>query len=447
MSGSRPMVRNALRSRLARAVATNTGARVLAIVGLTAATIVVARVGGPSAVGAYALLRMLPGLVGVLCVTGLPGALAYFLAEPRRSTPGVWPTLLTIALGGALLGTAAWVVAAPLLTQVFFPHDSMAVIAAAGATVATQLALTVGKTSLQGLEDRRGGDVVIAAEELAFLPCYVVALAVGVHGTAALVAGLALADLVVAAGAWRRVRKLLGWRAFGAAREPRGWIGRADRRLGREVVAYGMRGQVGGVISLLNLRLDFAILGALAGPAVLGTYAVASKYAELLRLPGNALTWVYYPALAGMSPADAAHRARRLMLPALVGVCVAAVPLFLAAGPVMTLLYGSDFGPAAAPARVLVIGMLLGGAAGVATGFLYGRGHPGLNSAALGLGLVVTAVLDLVLIPSFGALGAAVASTCAYLVGDGLLILLLMRHSRSSRSPHAPSLADLEVSS
>ena len=36
----------------------------------------------------------------------------------------------------------------------------------------------------------------------------------------------------------------------------------------------------------------------MAGPAVLGAYAVASKYAELLRLPGTALTWVFYPRLA-----------------------------------------------------------------------------------------------------------------------------------------------------
>ena len=47
---------------------------------------------------------------------------------------------------------------------------------------------------------------------------------------------------------------------------------------------YGIRGQVGGMLSLVNLRLDVAILGALVGPGTLGVYAVASKYAELLRL-------------------------------------------------------------------------------------------------------------------------------------------------------------------
>ena len=89
----------------------------------------------------------------------------------------------------------------------------------------------------------------------------------------------------------------LHWRRLGLSRDHGWWAGPAPTWPG-EVVAYGMRGQVGGMITLLNLRLDFAILGAMAGPAVLGTYAVASKYAELLRLPGTALTWVTYPRLA-----------------------------------------------------------------------------------------------------------------------------------------------------
>jgi hypothetical protein len=34
------------------------------------------------------------------------------------------------------------------------------------------------------------------------------------------------------------------------------------------------------VITLLDLRLDFAILDAIVGPAALGAHAVASKYAS-----------------------------------------------------------------------------------------------------------------------------------------------------------------------
>lgn len=417
-----------LHSDLVGKVLANCSARGLAMIGLALSTVVVARAGGPSAVGAYALLRMLPGLVGVLCVLGLPSALAYFLAEHRR-TERLWQTLFALLAGGALAGSLLWLIASPVLARTFFPDDSSAMIAAAGLTVGTQLFLTVGKNTLQGLQDNRGGDVVIAAEELAFLPCYAVPLLLGMQGTAALIVGLVLADLVVAVEAWRRVSRHLGWRRLGLARGVDGWWGGPDRRLARSIASYGLRGQVGGFMTLLNLRLDFAILGAIAGPAVLGTYAVASKYAELLRLPGTAITWVSYPRLAATTAGDAARHARRLLPPTFAGVVLAAVPLAVFSGPVMHLLYGDGFEPAIGQARVLLAGMLLGGASGVASGYLYGRGRPGLNSLAMGLGLVVTIVLDLLLIPGHGAMGAAVASTVAYLVSDFVLIGLLLRLS------------------
>ncbi|MDX6259895.1 MAG: hypothetical protein QOH84_1583 [Kribbellaceae bacterium] len=433
---------------LFRTVVANTSARALAIAGLTLATVLVARTGGPSAVGEYALLRMLPGLVGVLCVLGLPGALAYFLAAPRRDLPRLWPTLIAIGFGGALLGSVAWLIASPVVAHVFFPQESTLMIAAAGVTVPTQLVLTLGKTALQGLEDRRGGDVVIAAEELAFLPCYLLPLLTGFHGVAAIVIGLALADLVVAVEAWRRVSRLLGWRRFGLAGGGSGWFGRPDRALGGQVASYGLRGQVGGLITLLNLRLDFAILGAMAGPAVLGSYAVASKYAELLRLPGTALTWVFYPRLAKLERHEAAAAARRMIRPTLIGILLAAVPVALLTSPVMRLLYGASFGPAVTPARVLLAGMLLAGASGVASAYLYGRGTPGLNSIVLGIGLVITVVLDVLLIPSHGALGAAIASTAAYLATDAVLIGLLVRLSGPTRARHSRTAVPMtEVSS
>jgi O-antigen/teichoic acid export membrane protein len=422
------------RRRLTRTLIANCTARVLAIVGVSLASVLVARVGGPEAVGTYALLRILPGLLGVLCVLGLPGSMTYFLGPAYRDDPRLWPTIAAILAGGSALGLCAWLTLAHTLQRTFFDGDSTKVIAVGAAAVVTQLSLTVSKTALQGLGDRRGGDAVIAAEELAFLPAYALVLAAGVDGTLAMLAGLVLADIVVAADGWRRVAHNLGWRRLGLAPAPLGWWGRPRARLATEITVFGSKGQLGGMIALLNLRLDFAILGALAGPAVLGTYAVASKYAEMLRLPGTALTWVTYPEFAGMSPGAALTRARRLVSPSLLWVTVAAGPLLLLAAPVIRLLYGSDFHDAVEPAHILLLGMVLGGTAGVASGFLYGRGRPGLNSLALGLGLVVTTVLDVLLIPRFGAVGAAYASMIAYLVSDGALTLMLLRH-RSGPSP------------
>ncbi|MBV9832332.1 MAG: polysaccharide biosynthesis C-terminal domain-containing protein [Marmoricola sp.] len=426
-----------------RQVAGNVSARAIAIAGLTVATIMVARASGASGVGSYALLRMLPGLVGVLTVAGLPGALAYFLSPRHRTRVDLWPTIAALSLAGALVGTAGWIILAPVLRRAFFPQETGLLVTAAGVTVSTQLVMTLGKTALQGLEDRRGADIVIAAEEVAFVPFYALALLVLGPVSAAVVWALALADLAVGLGAWARVARAQRWRRLGLAAAPRGIVGRPDLGLAKDITSYGLRGQVGGVLNLLNTRLDFAILGAWAGPAVLGSYAIASKYAELLRLPSLALAWITYPRLAALDPGAASRRAVAMVRPALLGVAVAAVPVLLLAGPVTHLLYGDGFDSAVRPAQVLVLGMVLSGAAGAATGYLYGRGRPGLNSAILSLGLAVTVVLDIALIPGHGAMGAAVASCAAYLLSDGLLVIvLLVTRRRLTAPPHPVSPAD-----
>src|SRR5260370_33734488 len=93
--------------------------------------------------------------------------------------------------------------------------------------------------------------------------------------------------------------------------------------MAKRIVAFGSRGQLGSLLGLLNLRFDFVFLAAIAGPAVLGIYAVASKYAEILRLVPIAAYWVLYPRFARSDAAVAAASSRRLMLRA--GAVTAAV--------------------------------------------------------------------------------------------------------------------------
>ena len=101
---------------------------------------------------------------------------------------------------------------------------------------------------------------------------------------------------------------------------------------------------------------------------MLGSYAVASKYAELLRLPSLALTWIAYPRLAKLDDVTSTRRAVDMARPALAVVALAAVPVFVLAGPVTRLLYGEGFDAAVLPAHVLIAGMVLSGGAGAASG-------------------------------------------------------------------------------
>jgi O-antigen/teichoic acid export membrane protein len=397
-------------------------ARIGGLACVFAATLLLARNGGPAAVGVYALLHVLPGLFGTIASAGLPVAAPYFLAGRGREDPRLPSTLVAIMAAGGIAGTLLWIAVSPLLADVVFSDLSHGLVALAGIAVLTRLVVITAKACSQGSDDLGGSNAIIFVEQVPFLPAYAALYAAGVDSLAAVVVGLLAADLLTASIAWTRLYR-------------RGFFRGATRPsfpLARRVAAFGTRGQVGGVMSLLNLRLDFVLLSALTGPATLGVYAVASKFAELVRIFGMALQYVFYPRFAS----DAAHageRARQLMRKAALLTTAAVVPLWVAAGLVIPLFYGSAFDSAVTPTRIILLGLALDSVAGVATAYLYGVGRPGLNSLAMGLGLCITIVLDLLLIPRFEAVGAAVASAVAYL-GTALVLVWLFASVKGSRS-------------
>jgi O-antigen/teichoic acid export membrane protein len=403
----------------------NVAARVTALACVFAATLMLARNGGPALVGIYALLHVLPGLVGTVVSSGLPVAAPYFLAGPDHEDTRLPSTLVAMAIAGGAVGAALWAACAPLVAPLLFPDLSLALVMLAGLAVFTRLITITAKACSQGSDDLPGSNRVIFTEQFMFLPAYGLLWATGLHGFATVVGGLLLADSATATMAWVRLARREFFR--GAARP--------SPELARRVAAYGLRAQVGGVISQLNLRLDFIILTALTGPAVLGVYVVASKFAELLRIFGMALTYVFYPTFARDGRSWAVANARRLIPKVALLTTALLVPLWLAASFLIPAFYGSGFDSAVTPSRIILLGLALDGVAGVTTAFLYGVGRPGLNSWAMAAGLAATVMLDLLLIPRFGVIGAAIASAVAYTMSAVALIWFFWWLSRSRRTP------------
>jgi O-antigen/teichoic acid export membrane protein len=394
-----------IRDSGARLVLSNFGARIGALLAVGMATLVVARTAGPVWVGALALLRVLPPLAGFLGTGGVPLAAPYFLAGSQSGERNLRPTLLALTAGGSLLGAVVWVAITPLIAHPLLPELGLGTVAFAGVLVLTQMAVSSFKAFCQGDNDLPGSNLIIVLEEATFLPVFAVLWVTGFrHGVLivlSLLASRLMTAMIGGVRLWRR-----GFFRGG---------GRIDLALARRVWLFAIRGQVGNVMLLVNLRFDFVIVDVLAGSAALGIYAVASKYAELLRQPSDAVLWVAYPRFArggGAAPVAAARATMRRA-----GFCVAAgaVPLAALSVVVIPLLFGAAFAPAVLPACILLIGLAGEGVAAVAIAYLYGHGMPGKASTGVGVGVAVTVLLDLVLIPKMGIVGAAIASTAAYL--------------------------------
>lgn len=402
-------------------VITNLGAQGGALAFASIASLLVARIGGPTVLGYWSLLRVLPWLFGVVISCGLPTASAYFLAGEHGKDRRIRPTLAVLAVVGAGLSALAWLACAVPFHHVFFKQMPLTLVVAMTLYVITSLWNVTAKACCQGSGDIPGANLLIVAEEFWFLPIYIaLRIATGQGGST-----LVVASMLIASGFYFATAVLRLWaRGFFSH-----W-GKPSFRLAGRVTAFGARGQLGNMLWLTNLRFDFVLLGALAGPAVLGVYAVASKFAELMRLVPTAVNYVLYPSFARLGRVKATAEARKV-LPLITGLTVLMTP-FLAVGTYIAvpILYGKAYHGAILPAEIIIIGLSIEGAAAVASAYLLGLGRPGLNSVGMGVGATITVTLDVLLIPRYGAMGGAITSAVTYLTTTVVLVVLSRRQFR-----------------
>ena len=154
---------------------------------------------------------------------------------------------------------------------------------------------------------------------------------------------------------------------------------------------------------------DILLLQHTRPAAEVGTYTAAKTIANGFTLIAMAIAFVFAPRVARLLEQEVrGHVVRALALTAATTV-PAAMLLALLAVPVTTGLYGGRYAAAALPLVVLLAGMLPYGLKVVLGGLWLGLGHPVVETASSGAGMVVTVGLGVWLIPALGPVGAAAA--------------------------------------
>ena len=219
----------------------------------------------------------------------------------------------------------------------------------------------------------------------------------------------------------------LAWYAGRAIARPT-WPSRA---VIREATSFSLRGHVGTLAHQGFLRIDVLFVSAKLGDSAVGLYAQASVLAERMSTLGHAVYSSSAARLGSDPPAAAAQLAAELVRVLLLVMVPVAIVLALLAKPIMVVLFGSDFGPAAEPFAILLPGAVCLTLWYVLGLYIMSSLHrPGTTTLIQGLGFLISAPLYWFAVQEWGLNGAAMVSTLTYaaVFATGLIIL--------ERSPH-----------
>ncbi|HYU61680.1 MAG TPA: oligosaccharide flippase family protein [Solirubrobacterales bacterium] len=391
------------------------GAQLIGNAGYFVAVLILARSLGPSGRGTLAFITVTGLVVARVMKVGISQATTVLAAQRPEQRAKLLSNLLTYSIAGSFAGAAlvcGVLLAAPGIRPGDIGPTELGILL--GGTVATSLSdesFLLGCRRMRELSSRKAMvgwtyALVVAATLLLF--------------------GL---SVPTAAAAWAVSQFLIGLSFQGGPLIRLGFV-RPSLELLREMLRFGTRAWVGTLSTLLNSRFDQILMAFIATQAALGIYAVAVNTSEPLLYLSSAIAQAMLPAISSEDRAMAHWRVMRILRAAtLIGV--AAMAAAAAVGPwLIPIVFGDAFQPSVAPFLWLLPGVIGYSAMIVTNSALLAVGSPGRSSVGPLVCLVVGVALDLALIPSFAASGAAAAATGAFMAGGVTGLLLYRGHVR-----------------
>ena len=367
---------------------------------------IVARLLGPSGKGELAVTLMIPSLLSLVLNFGINVANVYYTGSRKINVP----TLISNSVAMALMFTAITVPIYAILFRTgwleqLVPGLNPHLLLIASIIIPIGLLGNYFNSVLLGQQRIPLVNLITLIQAICSLILVILLVGLLRMGVKGAIVGAPLAAMVfLCLTAW-----MLGLRKLD-------FLPRWRWSIIRQTLSFGLRGHIGNIFQFFNYRLDIFIVNYFLGVSSVGFYVIAVKLAELVWYVPNAVGFVIFPKASASTAQEMNNFTPKVFRGTLLIIVLGALGLATVGAPMIKLVYSAVFLPSFKPMLVLLPGVVLLGAAKVLTNEIAGRGKPQYNSINAFVSLVLTVIFGLILIPRYGIVGAAAASTISYTV-------------------------------
>ncbi|MBF0565700.1 MAG: polysaccharide biosynthesis C-terminal domain-containing protein [Nitrospirae bacterium] len=195
----------------------------------------------------------------------------------------------------------------------------------------------------------------------------------------------------------------------------------------RDALSYGARGYVSICADDVVRRIDYLFVAAINGSQALGYYAVSVSVAEILLAMPEAVSKPFLPIRFEME-GERGKEFSSLVVRHMLAIMLIPCTVVAIGGKLMIwILFGKAFFPAYVSMACLLPGVLALSVTNILKTDFYSLNQPGMVSKVSIYAMILNLALNFLLIPRYGIVGAAVASSLSY---DFTAVFLLVRLTR-----------------
>ncbi|MCG8453860.1 MAG: flippase [Spirochaetales bacterium] len=189
-----------------------------------------------------------------------------------------------------------------------------------------------------------------------------------------------------------------------------------------------------GVMQMVNRQIDFVMLGIMKNHDDVGVYKAVSQGAMLVSFVLASINMVQGPRIAAYWAINDKQSLQRLVTKnariAAFGTIMIAVVIMVMAPHLLETIFGQGFVRGAMALRILCFGQIINGLSGSVGALLNMTGHEKYTLRGMGMASMTNILLNLLLVPQYGIIGAAVASSISNSLWNILMIFFVNKVTR-----------------
>jgi O-antigen/teichoic acid export membrane protein len=396
------------------------GAQIGLFVFGTAIQIVLARALGPAGKGLYSLTLLTAMTLVTIAHGSLSSANSHFAGRYPEDRPALVGNSFFLAVVWGAVVVAITYIVVFLIKPGFLPDLSRRFWLVALAAIFPLLLFEFSNGLVMGLDwMKRFSFVQVLKEAMVFVAAVVLWITGVLTVENALIVWLGshvFVAVLQAGSAWWRV----------------GWKLALSFKLLKRVASFIFQAHVANVFSFLKLRVDMFLIAYFLTMKEVGYYSIAmAMLAALWYLPA-AISQVLIPHISKRDSQAGNQLTPRLARMGFAVSLIGGILMAILAYPLIKTLFGDAFMPAIPALLFLLPGGVIFTFAKMLAGDLIGRGLPKYAMIISVIAFATNVIVNLLLIPKFGIIGAAIASSITNTLTGLMFLAAFLRESHVS---------------